>query len=592
FFDPVCTEDGFKIQHAGDMQGFASAFVAALTAEVDAGGLDGVTKGIYAGLQKARDLFIAGFGRSDKKPGYPIDKVFKKRDDHPMSFSEVLIPPIVEKAYGNYNHWMILEERIRNKGKLEDTAFSLARHSDEKLLKNVPSARFGGIFTMDRYEIESLQSIKNLMLEYLHKDTNKPLSIAVFGPPGCGKTYYVTELAKSIDKDRVEKKEFNISQFTSADDLIDAFHEVRDMVLAGKVPLVFFDEFDSSYDGEPLGWLKYFLLPMEDGEFKEGEALHPIGKAIFVFAGATSHDFRHFSRENPEDFSGEREWKDVQAEFRRVKGVDFVSRLRGYINIMGPNKAGNDDSLFMIRRALVLRSFLDRKARQVFDEDGTLQISPGLLRAFIKVPKYKHGGRSMEAIIDMSTLAGRFSYEEAALPSVKQLDLHVDSDVFYKLMVRDVLFNDAMERLAATAHDYSVKDLAGRKNRNDPSMQPWDRLRADFKESSRKRSWEIPDKLRKIGLDFIPYVEKPKTQFKFTDEQVETLAMMEHERWMKERTADGWKPGIRSDPDKKISPYLVPWSDLPEEIKDRDRNPVRRIPQLLEEAGFEIYSVQ
>ncbi len=33
-----------------------------------------------------------------------------------------------------------------------------------------------------------------------------------------------------------------------------------------RIPLVFWDEFDTSLDGRPLGWLRYFLAPMQDGD--------------------------------------------------------------------------------------------------------------------------------------------------------------------------------------------------------------------------------------------------------------------------------------------------------------------------------------
>jgi hypothetical protein len=35
--------------------------------------------------------------------------------------------------------------------------------------------------------------------------------------------------------------------------------------------LVFFDEFDSSFEVK-LGWLKYFLAPMQDEVFREGDS--------------------------------------------------------------------------------------------------------------------------------------------------------------------------------------------------------------------------------------------------------------------------------------------------------------------------------
>ena len=45
------------------------------------------------------------------------------------------------------------------------------------------------------------------------------------------------------------------------------------------------------------GWLRYFLAPMQDGKFLQGEMAHPIGKAIFVFAGGTSWTLDNFGKQ-------------------------------------------------------------------------------------------------------------------------------------------------------------------------------------------------------------------------------------------------------------------------------------------------------
>lgn len=585
FYDPASMEDDYRGRYRGDMQGVTNAFVAAVAREITIAGLDGIPRGIHAGIRRSRQFFVEGFGAPGKTPSYPIEKVFTAGGAEPVA--EAAIPLAGRSDIAG--HWTILEDCTR--GRLESIAYRAVTRKEEDSLRNVPTARFGGLLTLDRSEIEGLQSIKNLITEYLgKKDLNVPLSIAVFGPPGSGKSFGVTQLATSLDP-RIEKKEFNVSQFTSPIDLVDAFHKVRDMVLGGKIPLVFFDEFDSAFEGK-LGWLKYFLAPMQDGAFKEGETMHPIGKTIFVFAGGTSHNFRQFSREYLDDIKDAGERERIMSEFRGAKGTDFVSRLRGYVDVLGPNRNGPDDSFFMIRRALLLRSLLKRKAPHLLDEQENLRIDPGVLRAFIKAPAYKHGARSMEAIIDMSLLAGREKFEQAALPSARQLELHVDSSIFFKLMLRDVLFNDAMERLAMEAHAQSVRDQAGKKKKTDPAMQPWEKLPGEFRESSRARTRQIPEKLQRVGLDFMPFTTRPETRFQFTGEQVEALAEMEHKRWMAERLNSGWVPGRKRNVKKKISPYLIPYSELPEDVKDRDRNPVRQIPELLEKAGFEVYPLQ
>ena len=76
--------------------------------------------------------------------------------------------------------------------------------------------------------------------------------------------------------------EFNLSQFRDPVELTVAFHKIRDAVLKGKIPLAFFDEFDANLDVR-FGWLKYFLAPMQDGEFRDGEVMHPLGKGNLYF---------------------------------------------------------------------------------------------------------------------------------------------------------------------------------------------------------------------------------------------------------------------------------------------------------------------
>ena len=70
---------------------------------------------------------------------------------------------------------------------------------------------------------------------------------------------------------------------------------------------------------------------------------------------------------------------------------------------------------------------------------------------------------------------------------------------------------------------------------------------------------------------------------------VETLARVEHEQWTQERRSSGWVFGETKDLTKKISPYLVPYHQLPEETKELDRDTIRNIPDLLAMIGMRIY---
>ena len=51
----------------------------------------------------------------------------------------------------------------------------------------------------------------------------------------------------------------------------------------------------------------------------------------------------------------------------------------------------------------------------------------------------------------------------------------------------------------------------------------------------------------------------------------EFLAKNIHENWAKQRLAEGWKFGMKSDDAKKEHPNLIPYEDLPESEKEYDR---------------------
>ena len=364
---------------------------------------------------------------------------------------------------------------------------------------------------------------------------------------------------------RLQKIEFNMSQFNSVEELVAAFHKVRDIALGGKMPIVFFDEFDSGFNGR-LGWLKYFLAPMQDGAFSDGRDVHPIGRAIFVFAGGTSSSYAGFCCA-----------KDA-AEFKAVKGPDFVSRLRGFVNIKGPNPVDERERLFMVRRAQILRFQLEKSAPQIFDGAKTCRIDAGVLRAMIKVPEYRHGIRSMLAVIEMSQLAGRQSFEQAALPSPEQLELHVDAEAFSGLVVRDVLLGSARETLAEAIHERYRRDNVDKRAADDPAMAAWNILDEGLKESNRRQADHIPTKLKAVGWDFAPASSGKAKPARFTPDEIETMARMEHERWVAEKLLEGFSSGPR-DVTRKTSPYLVPWDDLDDKIRDYDRQAVPGDPR-------------
>jgi ATPase family associated with various cellular activities (AAA) len=199
----------------------------------------------------------------------------------------------------------VIEEEASHR-KTEDDAASggenpLPGTPDHTVL--CPFETHGKIKTAFRTEIESFASIRRIIEKYLNDETwTSPLSIAVFGPPGAGKSFTITQILGTVNADIAKRPlEYNVAQFTDPKDLETAFRKVQDEAVSGEVPLVFFDEFDASFGRVKLRWLKFFLAPMQDGKFKAGESTYRIGRAIFVFAGGISKSWYDFYEKHKKD---------------------------------------------------------------------------------------------------------------------------------------------------------------------------------------------------------------------------------------------------------------------------------------------------
>ena len=95
------------------------------------------------------------------------------------------------------------------------------------------------------------------------------------------------------------------------------------------------------------------------------------------------------------------------------------------------------------------------------------------------------------------------------------------------------------------------------------------------------------DKVDRLGYRMVPLEMclPAERVMEIPEAEVEYLAYIEHRRWVSERLKAGWKPGPRNA-EAKTTPYLVPYDELEESVKDYDRQPVRDIIPILEDIGL------
>ena len=611
FFDPAVIEGEWEQGHPGAMIGYTTCLAAGLARRLM---LDlespAIEHGVQAGLAAMRRLHVEGYGKrgaqaTEADLTFPLGAVVEElaRETAPFAVVDVQDPAGYLPREGSSpapaapaGGWAILQDRYKDG--LDQVARRIVLEGVERALEGVPLGRFGKLLTVDRREIEAFRSIRTLIAEYSHgRHATKPVSIAVFGAPGSGKSFGIAQVAESMLKDQLATRTFNLSQFSDPAALLGAFHQVRDLGLSGKLPLVFWDEFDTALEGQPLGWLRHFLAPMQDGAFQEGQISHPIGRAIFVFAGGTAERMEGFGA-------------GVET-FREVKGPDFLSRLKGYVNILGPNRQkspageGTGDPYFIIRRAILLRSILSRERPQLF-RDGRLNIDPGVLRAFLETRTYLHGVRSIESVVTMSLLSGKTRYERSSLPAASQLELHVDAQDFPALVQRIDLEGEVLEALARFAHSVYSRGVAVR---GAAAPLDYDALPEHEKMQNRETVRDIATKLARIGYVMVPS-RGHQPPFDFPEPNLDLLAEMEHDRWMKAKLAEGWRWAPETAKAMKRHKDLILWRMLTEEEKarrfgpeeraalgpgelnqdekEKDRDLVKGIPAILARLGYTV----
>ncbi len=156
----------------------------------------------------------------------------------------------------------------------------------------------------------------------------------------------------------------------------------------------------------------------------------------------------------------------------------------------------------------------------------------------------------------------------------------------------DLVLGGMHEILAQAVHeDYLKRRLEeGLKMGEKRSMVPWCGLPEDLRESNRRQVDHIRLKLQTAGYGIKPLSDWGAASYQFSISEIENMAQMEHDQWMHERIQNGWQYASGpEDAHNKFHPDLCSWEKLPENVKDKDRQPVIKIPVLLARAGFQVY---
>jgi len=151
---------------------------------------------------------------------------------------------------------------------------------------------------------------------------------------------------------------------------------------------------------------------------------------------------------------------------------------------------------------------------------------------------------------------------------------------------KEAILGGSLDKKAKAIHnDYITKrekasDFGTRK-----ADTSWEILSQEYKDSNRKAADHIGVKMRGIGCEIVNDND-PRPEAILSDVEIKKLSELEHRRWNAERSLAGWVYNEQRNDRARKTPYLTDWENLPEDVKDYDRNTVKNIPNILSIVGM------
>ena len=184
---------------------------------------------------------------------------------------------------------------------------------------------------------------------------------------------------------------------------------------------------------------------------------------------------------------------------------------------------------------------------------------------------------------DTSEALAATSFELPALRLVA-----AESEVIGQQLLRDA----ALELIAIAKHDDYVlqEQKRGVTRAENASVIPWIDLPQSLQESNRRFAESIGAKLGQLDATLAPLAGPPPNDgLALSAGRLEELAEHEHERWVKDLTDDKWsRTDGQKDPGAKRHPLLIPWKDLPDSEREKDREAIRALPKILATVGYQV----
>ena len=460
--------------------------------------------------------------------------------------------PIPESCVSGGEDWRVTAG-IRNV-KLYDIAFEYAKEGGAAM-KAIPHLSIGKWMSVDRKEIEAFQKIRKSIQEYVDwmpdagsRREETPLVLAFHGAPGSEVLFGMDQLVETL---LPESRQVRLSW--AAEDRVErevaVLAEVRRNFSGKEIPVLLLEDFDAYSERKYQEWES--LLAAIAREY--------CGKYIVVLAA-----------------SARGTW-DTASKFARM--------VCGHADILGSNRSDSTEFNYLLRRAILIRRFLE----ECPSEFGKVQADDDFLRALLLIPEYRNGDQSLMELMKIYEET-KDSWGNPPDSVMAQIAECVNAEAFLRLLRKNEILKGLGEVLARTIHeDYRKTQRARGIPMSEQVDVEWESLPEEYREANREQVGDIAQKLRAVGCGFDAGDTPFPSVKEFEPDEILVLAEQEHIRWMCVKARQGWKYGRNRDESLKISDLMIPYEALPFEEQQKDIDVVENVIPLLERVGLRVY---
>jgi hypothetical protein len=278
---------------------------------------------------------------------------------------------------------------------------------------------------------------------------------------------------------------------------------------------------------------------------------------------------------------------DADAVYPEIQRLDLMGYRIWYDEGIDPGNEWPEEVASALKRSMQFIVFVTQRAinsRNVRNEiNYALKLDKPFFAIHLDETELPPG---MD--LQMSSIQGIFKWRMKEQAYVRNLERALPKTIGQPALSPTLEGTSSFDQLA----DLFARTLYGEQQSRmrGADSENWHQLDSETKHQLLAQSRLLLNMLHVAGFN-VSRAEDTDAAIVFGSDMLDLLARMEHDRWCRERIDNGWRPGPKRDIEKKLHPMLVPWTDMPDEMKQYDREAVRHLPKLLLKSGYAISSI-